>query len=136
MAEFEGARQFGKYGLAPNLKVLRGSPIKGRRRPRETCEVEVVCSGNVALNFDGVRRRNSVWGLRRYAGTAGSAGSRALRNTASCRHTRAARAGTCRRRWAAGGLKKSRATLVMKVTQKIMKNFPRKLWFIRITKWQ
>ena len=52
----------------------------------------------VPLNFEGVCRRNSVWGLCRYAGTAGSAGSRALRNTASCRHTRAARAGTCRRR--------------------------------------
>ena len=28
------------------------------------------------LNFEGVRRRDSVWGLRRYAGTAGSARSR------------------------------------------------------------
>ena len=31
--------------------------------------------GRVPLNFEGVRRRNSAWGLRRYAGTAGSAGS-------------------------------------------------------------
>ena len=46
---------------------------------------------SVPLNFEGVRRRNSVLGLRRYAGTAGSVGSRALRNTASCRRTRAAR---------------------------------------------
>ena len=52
--------------------------------------------GFVYREFEGVSRLNSVWGLRRYAGTAGSAGSRALRNTASCRHTRAARAGTCR----------------------------------------
>ena len=49
--------------------------------------------------LEGVRRRNSVWGLRRYAGTAGSARSLALRNTASCRNTRAACAGACRIRY-------------------------------------
>ena len=61
------------------------------------------CMFRMSREIDGVMKTcvvlTYVWGLRRYAGTAGSARSRALRNTASCRNTRAACAGACRIRY-------------------------------------